>query len=529
MILPNEPIDALPPAAADASAPSHPPSAHDELLSARESLRQSQLELRALANSIPQLAWIAEQDGTMVWYNQRWYDYTGTTPEQMAGDGWKQVYAPDCMDAMQQRWEESRNSGEPFELEVPIRSADGEFRWFLTRANPVHSANGEVLRWFGTSTDVDQVKRVQEALRDETAVLELLNPPVRSYLAVPVWRTGEVLGTMFFGHPEPACSPSAPSASCAALRPRPRWRSTTRACTKRPARRRGTQGAARERTAGARRGRTHQPDEGRIPGHPVARAAHPAVGHPRLGPGAAPRQPRPERPAKGLQTIERNARAQAQLIEDLLDMSRITSGKVLLDMQPVAPAGFIDAAIETVRPAADAKNIRIEKHLRQRPRHDRRRPGAPAAGGLEPAVERDQVHAARRPGRVVLAASATPMSRSPCATTAPASPEFITHVFERFRQADASMTRKHGGLGLGLAIVKHLIEQHGGTVRAESAGEGRGASFTIELPLAKQQPRRRPRRPRAAMIRSARRTPDMTVRDLAGRCWWSTTTAMRAS
>jgi PAS domain-containing protein len=91
--------------------PRHAPDAPDELLRAREALRQSQLELRALADAMPQLAWIAEQDGTMTWYNQRWYDYTGTTPEQMAGDGWKRAYAPDCLPAMEAHWEQSRRDG----------------------------------------------------------------------------------------------------------------------------------------------------------------------------------------------------------------------------------------------------------------------------------------------------------------------------------------------------------------------------------------------------------------------------------
>jgi PAS domain-containing protein len=83
-------------------------------------LRQSQLELRALANSMPQLAWIAEQDGAMVWYNQRWYDYTGTTPEQMAGDGWKRAYAPDCLPAMEAHW---NNRAATAPVRTGIRSA----------------------------------------------------------------------------------------------------------------------------------------------------------------------------------------------------------------------------------------------------------------------------------------------------------------------------------------------------------------------------------------------------------------------
>jgi CheY-like chemotaxis protein len=219
---------------------------------------------------------------------------------------------------------------------------------------------------------------------------------------------------------------------------------------------------------------------------------------------------------KGLQTIERNARAQAQLIEDLLDMSRITSGKVLLDMQSVAPASFIDAAVETVRPAADAKNIRIEKHYAADPGLVA---GDPAR--LQQIVWNLLSNAIKFTPRdglvsIELARNEGSMSITVRDNGVGIRPEFITHVFERFRQADASMTRRHGGLGLGLAIVKHLVEQHGGTVRAESAGEGKGASFTIELPLAKQQPASTTRSARAAMILPTPATPEMTVLDLSG-------------
>jgi CheY-like chemotaxis protein/two-component sensor histidine kinase len=218
---------------------------------------------------------------------------------------------------------------------------------------------------------------------------------------------------------------------------------------------------------------------------------------------------------RGLQTIERNARAQAQLIEDLLDMSRITSGKVLLDMQAVAPAGFIDAAVETVRPAADAKNIRIEKHYVADPGIVA---GDPAR--LQQVVWNLLSNAIKFTPRdglvdITLARNEASVAITVRDNGAGIKPEFITHVFERFRQADASMTRRHGGLGLGLSIVKQLVEQQGGTVRAESPGEGRGASFTIELPLAKQQPA--PGRPlRTATVLPNPSTPEMTVRDLKG-------------
>ena len=190
---------------------------------------------------------------------------------------------------------------------------------------------------------------------------------------------------------------------------------------------------------------------------------------------------------RGLQTIERNARAQAQLIEDLLDMSRITSGKVLLDMQLVAPAIVIDAAIETVRPAADAKNIRLDKY------YD---PGVGMIAGDPARLQQviwnllsNAIKFTPRDGlvRIALAAVDGHVEITVQDSGVGIKPEFMAHVFERFRQGDASTTRKHGGLGLGLSIVKHLIEQHGGTVRVDSAGEERGASFTIELPAANRQ------------------------------------------
>ncbi|MDL2356661.1 MAG: PAS domain S-box protein, partial [Pseudomonadota bacterium] len=99
--------------------------------SAEDTLRQSEEVLRALANSIPQLAWMAQADGNIVWYNERWYEYTGTTAEQMAGWGWQSVHDPEVLPLVLQRWNESIRTGNPFDMEFPIRGADGQFRWFL--------------------------------------------------------------------------------------------------------------------------------------------------------------------------------------------------------------------------------------------------------------------------------------------------------------------------------------------------------------------------------------------------------------
>ncbi len=147
---------------------------------ADEAMHRREEELRALADSISQLVWMAEPDGNIIWYNRRWYDYTGATLEQMQGWGWQSVHDPRELPLVLERWNASLATGNPFEMEFPLRGADGIFRWFLTRVNPVRDSEGRVVRWFGTNTDVDSVRRAQETLRDETLVLELLNDTGRA-------------------------------------------------------------------------------------------------------------------------------------------------------------------------------------------------------------------------------------------------------------------------------------------------------------------------------------------------------------
>jgi PAS domain S-box-containing protein len=595
--------------------------------SAEDTLRQSEELLRALANTIPQLAWMAGTDGGIVWFNDRWYEYTGRTPEQSVGWGWQEVIEPGTLPAVMGRWRDTIRSGAPFEMEFPLRGADGSYRWYLTRVSAVRDADGRVVRWFGTNTDVDQVKRAEQALRDESHVLELLNntgsilastrdlrsllraateaalgvsgarfgafihygqegdgtlfsmvtlsgatsaefqsfgeprasmlyppdlraeglvrvddiaqdpryagsapqfglpaghPAVRSYMAVPVAaRSGELLGTMFFGHPEPGVFTErserivrgiAAQAAIAVDNTR-LYDATRRAAEERKVL------LENEREARAEAERSSQmKDEFLATLSHELRTPLSAI----LGWSQVLRRGSRDGAdlQRGLQTIERNARAQAQLIEDLLDMSRITSGKVLLDMQAILPSSFIDAAIETVRPAADAKHITIEKHYLA--------PGALVAGDtgrLQQVIWNLLSNAIKftpRDGLVAVEVGERDTEGGKVVAITVRDngvgirPEFITHVFERFRQEDASMTRRHGGLGLGLSIVKHLVEQHGGTVRAESAGEGLGASFTIELPRAEAP---------AAGSRPARGSPapmpaaeplDAAARDLGG-------------
>ncbi|MUL36836.1 hybrid sensor histidine kinase/response regulator [Gloeocapsopsis dulcis] len=187
--------------------------------------------------------------------------------------------------------------------------------------------------------------------------------------------------------------------------------------------------------------------------------------------------------SRGLEAIERNARGQANLIEDLLDISRIITGKLRLHVRPIELVPVIEAAIDTVRPAADAKQLQIQSVL------------DPLAGLVSgdsdrlqqivwnllanaikftPKGGQVQVRLERVNSHVEIIVSDTGQGISA---------DFLPYIFERFRQADSTHTRSHGGLGLGLAIVRHLVELHGGSVQAQSPGEGQGSTFVVQLPV----------------------------------------------
>jgi PAS domain S-box-containing protein len=191
----------------------------------------------------------------------------------------------------------------------------------------------------------------------------------------------------------------------------------------------------------------------------------------------------PEETVQALATIERNAKLQSQLIEDLLDVSRILRGKMALTICPVNLVNTIEAAIETVRLAAEAKNIRIHTHLDAAVGHVS---GDPAR--LQQIIWNLLTNAVKftpQGGQVeVRLIQVDSIAQIQVQDTGKGiSPDFLPHVFDYFRQEDGAITRKFGGLGLGLAIVRHLTEQHGGTIIVESAGENQGATFTVCFPL----------------------------------------------
>ncbi|HKG46341.1 MAG TPA: PAS domain S-box protein, partial [Pyrinomonadaceae bacterium] len=309
--------------------------------------------------------------------------------------------------------------------------------------------------------------------------------PVTSYLAVPVIsRSGEVLGGLFFSHPAPAMFTERDEIIVSGL-------ASQAAIAMDNARlyEAAKKARAEAEQAAAENERLYKQAEesSRLKEEFLATISH-ELRTPlsailgwarmlRLG------QLSPENSAKALETIERNARAQSQLVDDLLDVSRIITGKLRMDVRPTDPNSFIDAAVEAVRPAAEARGVRIQKVIDT---------GLVAIPGDPVRLQQvvwnllsNAIKFTPRGGRVQIRSERVNSHLEIVVTDTgqgiPAA--FLPHVFDRFRQADQKTSRQHGGMGLGLAIVRHLVEMHGGTVSADSEGEGKGATFTVMLPI----------------------------------------------
>lgn len=375
-------------------------------------LRQSEERYRYLTESIPQLVWTANAEGLLLDINQRWINYTGLSLEQAQIAGWQAVIHPDDVAVLNHYWVAAQQNDTHYQAEGRMRRADGVYRWHLHQAVPLKDAQGNILKWFGTATDIEEQKQLQQEreylLQREQAAraeAEAANRVKDEFLAV-------------LSHE--LRSPLNPILGWAKLL-----------------------------------------QDGKLD---VVRTKH------------------------ALATIERNAKLQAELIEDLLDVSRILRGKLNLTVSPVNLAATIQAAIETVRLAAEAKSIRIESAFAST---------GPIAGDATRLQQimwnllSNAVKFTPPGGQVNVKLEPVEHGREAQITITDTGkgidPDFLPYIFDYFRQADSATTRQFGGLGLGLAIVRHLVELHGGTIQAESQGEGSGASFTVRLPLLKYE------------------------------------------
>ncbi|HEY9601576.1 MAG TPA: PAS domain S-box protein, partial [Allocoleopsis sp.] len=374
---------------------------------AEEALRQSEERYRYLAELIPQLVWTANAEGVLLDVNQRWLDFTGLTLTRAQLEGWEAVVHPDDIPILSKYWIAAQRDGSLYQAEGRMRRADGVYRWHLHQAVPVKNQSGQVIRWFGTATDIEEQKRLEQQR-------ELLLQQEQ---------------------------------------------------------------AAREE---AERANRIKDEFLAVLSHELRSPLNPILGWSRL---LQTRKFNPAKTAEALATIERNAKLQAELIEDLLDVSRILRGKLSLNIAPVALSSTIEAAMETVRLAAQAKSIQIHTQLDAqvgKVSGDASRLQQIIWNLLSNAIKftpqggRVDIRLERIGSDAQIAVSDTGKGIST---------DFLPYVFDYFRQADATTTRKFGGLGLGLAIVRHLVELHGGTVQADSPGEGQGATFTVRLPL----------------------------------------------
>jgi PAS domain S-box-containing protein len=535
----------------------------------RALLEESEERYRSLADAMPQIVWTARADGHLDYYNRRWFEYTGFTEEEsLAEEGWKGVLHPDDVEPCRERWYSSVHTGEEYKIEYRFRRAsDGAYRWHLGRALPMRDGEGEIIKWFGTSTDIDDQKRAEESLRFIVEASEILSasldyestlasvarlavPQLADWCAVDMLEQGHSFRRLAVAHTDPAkievamelerlypTDMNAPYGLARVLRTgKPEWLSEIQDSMLAGAtqndehlsfiRELGLKSymivplIARGRILGAitfvtaESGRQYTESDLAY-AEDLARRAALAVDNARLYREAQEANRTKDEflatvshelrtpltavlgwarilrsggidnatAQRALETIERNAKSQAQLVEDLLDVSRIITGKLRLEVRPVELKSVIDLSIEAIRPAAEARGVRLQVVQ------------DPMAGPISGDPDRLQqivwnllsnaVKFTPRDGRVQvrLERVRSHVEITVSDTGAGIEPEFLPFVFERFRQADGTTTRQYGGLGLGLAIVRHLVELHGGQVHAASPGENLGSTFTVELPL----------------------------------------------
>lgn len=371
-------------------------------------LRQSEERYRYLAESIPQLVWTADAHGNSDYFNSNWCEYTGLTVEQSVGYGWLTVLHPDDVESTGQVWSNAFSNGILYETEYRFqRAADGCYRWHLGRGLPLKDQEGNVVKWFGTCTDIHEQKQI---LEERAHLLEL------EQIARAKAETANRIKDEFLA----------------------------------------------------------------VLSHELRTPLNAILGWSKL---LQTRSFDQAKRSQALATIERNAKLQVQLIEDLLDTSRILQGKLTLEITNVNLASTILSALDTMRLALETKSIQVNTILE---------PNLGIILGDSTRLQQvvwnllaNAIKFTPKKGKIAIELRQVDGFAEIIVsdTGKGIHPEFLPYAFNYFQQADSSSVRKFGGLGLGLAIVRHIVEMHGGIVKAESPGEDQGATFTVSLPL----------------------------------------------
>ena len=362
-------------------------------------VRESEQRFRTIADMIPQMVWSTRPDGFHDYYNRQWYAYTGVPEGSTDGEAWNGMFHPDDQARAWARWRRSLETGEPYEIEYRLRHRSGDYRWTLGRAQPIRDADGRVVRWMGTCTEIHEHKLAQEALeRSERAL-----------------RDADMRKDRFFAIlAHELRNPLAPIATAATLL------------------------------------RLASEDPGRV--------------------------------REASEIIDRQVRHMTHLVNDLLDVSRVTSGLVVLDVRPMNLVEVVHQALEQAAPLIARKGHEVRVDM----------PGSPVTLQGD-ATRMVQVFA----NLLANAAKYTPpggrisvdfsveddvacidVSDNGIGIDA----DLLPQVFDLFVQAEPTPERNEGGLGIGLALVRSLVHLHGGRIHASSDGPGRGARFRVCLP-----------------------------------------------
>ena len=545
-----------------------------EDITAREAagaaLEESDEQFRAIADNIPQLAWLANAEPRVIWFNKVWLDYTGTTVEENVGDGWKRAHHPDHLAAVAEKFERALREGLDWEDTFPLRRHDGEYRWFLSRMKVIRDEAGEVVRFFGTNTDITERRAAEEALRaseeryrgiidsspDCIKVLDLegrLLSMEAGQEMLGITDLAPLLGTSWldFWVREEDRAGARGAIAAAALGGEGKfvgfyrtphgediwWDvavTPVRDASGRPARllavsRDVTERQAMEAMLVARAAELAQADrskdeflamlahELRNPLAPLRNAAEILQS---AGVSAEER-------AQAQRIIGRQIENMSHMIDDLLDVSRITEGKITLRKKAVSLEAVLTAATSLARSGCAAHHQELTITLPAEPvwlNADATRLEQVFNNLLGNACKYsgDGCHIALHAEVVEAEAGATSSSYSPSPSSSSGTtgsedragvggrgrgrgdareilitvtddgigidPELLPRVFDLFVQASRTLDRAHGGLGIGLTLVQRLVKLHGGSIQARSEGLGHGAQFIVRLPILAEAP-----------------------------------------
>ena len=388
------------------------------------------LDFRALAENLPILCWIADGDGFIVWYNRRWYEYTGTTPAEMEGWGWQSVHDPVELPRVLTAWRGSIATGAPFEMVFPLRSKHGEFRPFLTSIVPQRDASGAVTAWYGVNTDIAAQRIAEAELRDRrTAEARLLQANAEAE----------------------------------------------------DARRQADQARADAERASAAKSEflASMSHEIRTPLNAIIGFTDLLLEEHRDVPNLAHR----------LTLIQQSGTALLTVVNDILDFSKIAAGQIDLEKPPFSPHTLADNVASRLAPFAEQKGIALERSIDPALPPvlvgDEARLKQVILNLVNNAIKFTDKGAVRIALKIDRVAYNEVGLRVSVSDDGMGISEEKKILFRRFSQVDGSITRRFGGTGLGLAICKQLIELMGGKIGVRSR-EGEGATFwfTVALPMA---------------------------------------------